>query len=108
MRQTLRVKRNVAVGDEVARLWRKHANAEFPARLRGEEVGDVNMVELEADIANCIRGWRSEGGTLDDERSKILTQRIEDLDAVMPLLTSRVEVLYFERLCQLAVVVLDS
>ncbi len=106
MRQTLGVKRNVAVGDEVARLWRKHAHAEFPARLRGEEIEGVDLVALEADIVGCVQSWRA--GTLGEDQSKTLTQRIEDLDAVMPLLTSRVEVLYFERLCQLALVVLDS
>lgn len=108
MRQTLGVRRNVAVGDEVARLWRKHQHAEFPARLRGEELGGVDLVAVEADIVGCVENWRSSGGTLDEDRCEGLTRRIEDLDAVMPLLTSRVEVLYFERLCQLAVVVLDS
>jgi hypothetical protein len=98
----------VVVGDEVARLLRKHAHAEFPARLQGEAIGGVDLVALEADIVGCIKTWRSGGGALDDDLSKKLTQRIEDLDALMPLLTSRVEVLYFERLCQLAVVVLDS
>jgi len=98
----------VVVGDEVSRLLRKHAHAEFPARLRGEAVGGVDLVALEADIVGCVQSWRSGGGTLDDDLSKNLTKRIEDLDALMPLLTSRVEVLYFERLCQLAVVVLDS
>jgi hypothetical protein len=98
----------VVVGDEVSRLLRKHANAEFPARLRGEPVGGVDLVALEADIVGCVQIWRSGGGALDDDRCKSLTQRIEELDALMPLLTSRVEVLYFERLCQLAVVVLDS
>jgi hypothetical protein len=99
----------VAVGDEVSRLWRKHQHAEFPARLRGVELGGVDLVALEADIAGCVRSWRAGGGVPPDEdQCKELTRRIEDLDAVMPLMTSRVEVLYFERLCQLALVVLDS
>jgi hypothetical protein len=108
IRQTLAVRRNVAVGDEVARLWRKHAHAEFPARLRGEKIAGVDLVALEADIVSCVETWRTGSGILDDDTSKKLTQRIEDLDTAMPLLTSRVEALYFERLCQLAVVVLDS
>jgi len=98
----------VVVGDEVARLMRKHAHAEFPARLRGDAINGVDLVALEADIVGCVQGWRSGSGALDDDLAKSLTQRIEELDALMPLLTSRVEVLYFERLCQLAVVVLDS
>jgi hypothetical protein len=98
----------VAVGDEVSRLWRKHQHAEFPARLRGQKLGDVDLVALEADVVGCVESWRSGNGDLDEDRAANLTRRIEQLDAVMPLLTSRVEVLYFERLCQLALVVLDS
>jgi hypothetical protein len=108
MRQTLGVKRNVAVGDEVSRLWRKHLHAEFPARLRNQQIDGVDLVALEADIRGCVEGWRSAGGTLGEDVGESLTRRIEDLDAVMPKLTSRVEVLYFERLCQVAVIVLDS
>ena len=107
VRQTFGVRRNVAVGDEVARLWRKHLHAEFPARLRGTELGGIDLVALEADIAGWVESWRT-GGNLSEDQNKELTRRIEDLDAVMPLLTSRVEVLYFERLCQVALVVLDS
>ena len=97
----------MAVGDEVSRLWRKHQHAEFPARLSGIDLGGVDLVALAADIVGCVENWRSDG-ILDEERAQILTRRIEDLDAVMPLMTSRGEVLYFERLCQLALVVLDS
>jgi len=108
MRQTLGVKRNVAVGDEVSRLWRKHQHAQFPARLRGEELGGVELVALEAAITGCVERWRAGDGTLDEDQCQELTRQIETLDVVIPLLTSRVESLYFERLCQLALVVLDS
>jgi hypothetical protein len=98
----------VAVGDEVSRLWRKHQHAQFPERLRGVELDGVDLVALEADIAGCVDGWRSAGGVLDDALEVRLTRRIENLDEVMPQMTSRAEVLYFERLCQVALVVLDS
>lgn len=97
----------MAVGDEVSRLWRKHQHAEFPTRLRGVELAGVDLVALAAEIVGCVENWRADG-ILDEDRGQILTRRIEDLDAVMPLMTSRSEVLYFERLCQLALVVLDS
>ena len=98
----------MAVDDEVSRLWRKHQHAAFPARFRGAEIGGVDLVALEADIAGCVQSWRSGGGSLDEDQCQDLTRRIEDLDAVMPQMTSRVEVLYFERLCQVAVIVLGS
>ena len=97
----------MAVGDEVSRLWRKHQHAEFPSRLRGTALDGVDLVALEADILGCVENWRSDG-IMDEDRGRSLTRRVEDLDAVMPLMTSRGEVLYFERLCQLALVVLDS
>jgi hypothetical protein len=75
--------------------------------LRGTELGGIDLVAVEADIAGWVEGWRA-GGNLSEDQIKDLTRRIEDLDAAMPLLTSRVEVLYFERLCQVALVVLDS
>ena len=97
----------MAVGDEVSRLWRKHQHAEFPARLRGTELAGVDLVALAEDISRCVESWRADG-IVDEDRAQTLTGRVEDLDAVMPLMTSRAEVLYFERLCQLALVVLDS
>jgi hypothetical protein len=87
MRQTLGVKRNVAVGDEVSRLWRKHLHAELPARLRDQQIDVVDLVALEADIRSCVEGWRSAGGALGEDVGQSLTRRIEDLDAVMPKLT---------------------
>jgi hypothetical protein len=104
----LGVKRNVAVGDEVSRLWRKHRHAEFPARLRDHPVSGVDLVALDADIAACVNGWRSGGESLEEDRRKDLTRAIDDLDAVLPLLTSRVESLYFGRLRELAGVLLGS
>ncbi len=98
----------MAVGDEVSRLWRKHQFAQFPERLKGAELNGVDLVALEADVAGCVEGWRAAGGILDDDLTTRLTGRVEDLDAVMPQMTSRAEVLYFERLCQVALVVLDS
>jgi hypothetical protein len=104
----LGVKRNVAVGDEVSRLWRKHRHAEFPARLREQPVSGVDLVGLEADIAGCVSSWRSGGEPLEEDRRKDLTRATEDLDAVLPLLTSRGESLYFGRLRELAGILLGT
>jgi hypothetical protein len=104
----LGVKRNVAVGDEVSRLWRKHRHAEFPARLRDQSVTGVDLVALEASIAACVNGWRSGSVPLEEQQRAELTKAIEELDTVLPLLTSRGESLYFGRLRELAGVLLGS
>jgi hypothetical protein len=98
----------VVVGDELSRLWRKHQHAEFPPSLRGAERAGVDLVELDADVAGCVEAWRDGGFTLDEDRLKILTKGAENLDAVLPLLSSRAESLYFDRLRRLAAVILDS
>jgi hypothetical protein len=98
----------VAFGDEVTRLWRRHQHAELPARLQAELVGGFDLAALDADLADCIGTWRAGGGALDENRRQDLVQGVDTLDAVLPLLTSRVESLYFGRLRQLATVVLGS
>ena len=34
---------------------RARRGAEFPSRLRGEEIGGVDMVTLDANVAGCMR-----------------------------------------------------
>jgi len=104
----LGVRRNVAFGDEVTRLWRRHQHADLPARLQGVLVGGVDLAALDVDLADCIGTWRAGGGSLDDSRRRDLIQGVDALDAVLPLLTSRVESLYFGRLRQLATLALES
>jgi hypothetical protein len=89
-------------------LWRKHQHAPFPARLRDEQVAGVDLVALDAGIARCVDGWRSGDGHLDEAGRTELGRRLDELDAVRPLLTSRAESLYFERLRQVATVLLDA
>lgn len=98
----------MAFGDEINRLWRRHQHADFPARLQGELVAGVDLAALDADLADCIGTWRSGGGSLDESRRQDLVQGVDNLDIVLPLLTSRAESLYFGRLRQLATVVLES
>lgn len=87
----------------VASLWKEHLRADFPARLRGEELAGVDMVMLDADVASCVVTWRLDPGHLDGERHQLLLRCIADLDKVMPLLTESSEVQYYKRLRELAV-----
>jgi hypothetical protein len=96
------------VGDEVSRLWRRHLHASFPEPLVGREVAGVDLAAVAADIAGCVDTWRAGGGSLDEDGRKQLTRGIEDLDAAVPLLTSRVESLYFDRIRHVATLILDS
>jgi hypothetical protein len=76
--------------------------AEFPARLRGEEIDGVDMVMLDADIAGCVSTWLSQSGSLDHGRHQILRQCGDDLERVMPTLDIPEERAYYDRLSAMA------
>ncbi|WP_377271675.1 hypothetical protein [Peterkaempfera sp. SMS 1(5)a] len=87
----------------VARLWKEHMRADFPARLRGEELAGVDVVLLDTYIAGYVSTWLGNRGSLDEGRRQILCDCIADLDRVLPLLTEAQEVRYYEQLRELAV-----
>jgi hypothetical protein len=76
--------------------------AEFPARLRGEEIEGVDMVMLDANIAGCVSTWLSQSGPLDHGRQQILRQCVDDLERVMPRLDIPKERAYYDRLSAMA------
>lgn len=91
---------------DVTDLWQAHRNRKFPARLRGAEVGDVDVVLLDACIAGCVSTWLSNGGHLDLKRSQALASFLEDLEQVLAVLDDAEGVEYLQRLRDLAVAVL--
>jgi hypothetical protein len=91
----------------VAQLWEEHRRATFPARLRGEEIAGVDMVMVDADVAGCVDTWLSGSGPLDAGRLSVLRDLVRDLDGVVALLEDEHERQYYERLRDLARLVLD-
>lgn len=87
------------------RLWNEHQQAEFPHRLREQEVAGVDMVMLDADVAGCIGTWASVG-QLDQPHREGLEQCLTDLNRVLPLLNDQSEKAYYERLRELATLAL--
>jgi hypothetical protein len=77
-------------------------SAPFPERLAGEEIAGVDMVMLDADVAGCVTSWLGNKRSLDDQRSAVLAECLNDLDRVVPLLDVPSEREYFERLRLLA------
>lgn len=94
---------NTTAGDELYRLWRRHAQAAFPERLRDQRVAGIDLVALNTEVAHCVEVWRTGSGRLDDDRRSELAHAIERLDVVLPLLPSRLESIYFTRLYRVAV-----
>lgn len=90
-----------------AHLWDEHRRAPFPARLRGEEVAGVDMVMVDADLAGCVDTWLGGSGPLDPGRLSVLRDLVQDLDGVLPLLQDEHERRYYERVRDLARLMVD-
>ncbi|MBM2620641.1 hypothetical protein JIG36_34590 [Actinoplanes sp. LDG1-06] len=91
----------------VTRLWDAHLGTPFPGRLRSVDVAGVTMVLLDADVAGCVTTWLDNGGTLDERRWDTLATCELHLERVLPEL-SGAEAAYFQRLHDMAVLVLES
>ena len=83
---------------KVSCLWKDHQEAEFPARMRGVEFGQVDMVLLNTYIAGCVSSWIAGHGTLDAERYKVLGRCLADLDRVLHLVKDEQGATYYDRL----------
>jgi hypothetical protein len=101
------VRQNGIAADQLSRLWRKHSHAVFPARLRGEELAGVDLVTLDSEVAGCVTAYLASKGALDEAQKQVLVRSVDSLDAVLPLLASRNESLYFGRLRDLSTLILD-
>jgi hypothetical protein len=86
----------------VRALWKAHLGRDFPPRLRGEEIGGIDMVMLDADVAGCVSTWMASTTDLDQNRLGILRQCVKDAGAVLPALTDPDERRYYEGVAELA------
>jgi hypothetical protein len=78
-------------------LWAAHERKPFPSRLRGADVGDIDLVLLDADTAACINVWRN-NGDLDRWRTQVLASCLTKLGTVVAALTDPDESEYFRQL----------
>ena len=72
-------------------LWDELTASAFPPRLRGREVGGVEMVLLDADVAGCVESWLGSPQPLGGQRRERLEQCRAELDHVLPLLSDPAE-----------------
>ncbi|MFE2865617.1 hypothetical protein [Embleya sp. NPDC059259] len=86
--------------DRLAGLWVEHLRAPFPAGFRGVDVGGVELVLVDADVAGIVQ--RELNGGLDDDGIAVLWARIADLNGVVPLLNEEYCASYFARLRTIA------
>ena len=91
----------------VAELWRAHAQAPFPGRLRGADVSGVCMVLVDANVAGCVNTWLLHRGGIDDRRWNVLAACEQELLRVIPELDGD-EASYYQRLLDMTVLVLEA
>lgn len=91
----------------VERLWAAHLARPFPPDLRGVEVGGVDVVVLDSEIAGCVSTWLS-SGRLDGGRHSVLAQCMDEAYRVARLLVDSTDAAYFQNLGNLADAVLAS
>jgi hypothetical protein len=84
-----------SIRDTLSRLWDEHRGTPFPARLRGKDVGEIDFMLVDADIAGCVHTLLARGST---SSRAVLQMRINHLSVVLPLLTDDLEFAYYDRL----------
>jgi hypothetical protein len=65
-------------------LWLQHGASVFPKGLGGEEIGGIDLVMLDADIAGCVHTFLSAKRSLDARRLAILGLCYRDVSRVIP------------------------
>jgi len=91
--------------DRIAELWGQHQAAPFPPGCRGEEIGGIDLVLLDATTAGCASTFLARSRKLDPWRLSVLGLCYHDLAVVVAGLKGEARA-YFARLEELASLVL--
>ncbi|GAB7102588.1 hypothetical protein JCM4814A_09020 [Streptomyces phaeofaciens JCM 4814] len=86
--------------ERLARLWKDHRRAPYPDGFRGVNIGGVELILLDADVAGLVRS-ELDGG-LGGAGIAGLWACIADLDTALPLIDEPYCLDYFTRLRTMA------
>src|SRR5688500_13868076 len=92
---------------EILELWQEHSASSFPKGYGGREINGIDLSLLDAEIAGCIRMYVHNSGELDHRNVDILRKSLTELNTIVLLLDSE-ELTYFNRLRNLAILVLQE
>lgn len=93
--------------ERVRRLWRMHKAEPYPPRFRADQVQGIDLVQLDADLADAVIAWIGSGGRLDADQRADLRRLVADADLVMPALAAD-ERVRFRRLQRMAAPALNA
>jgi len=97
----------MTVPSEILELWQQHSSTAFPKGYGGKKFNGIDLPLLDAEIAGCIHMYVHNNGELDSRRVEILSKCLFDLNTVV-LLLNREELIYFNRLRELANLILQE
>ena len=97
----------MTVPSEITELWQEHSASSFPKGYGGKEIKGIDLSLLDAEIAGCIHRYVHNSGELDQRQVEILRKSLTDLNTIVLLLNSE-ELMYFNRLRNLAILVLQE
>jgi hypothetical protein len=97
----------MTISSEILELWRQHSSAVFPKYYSGKEINGIDLPLLDAEVAGCIHMYIHNETKLDFRRVRNLRERLIDLNTIVLLLDSE-ELIYFNRLRELATLVLQE
>jgi hypothetical protein len=66
-------------------LWARHLAQPFPADCRGREVVGIDLVQLDADVSECVQTYLATRA-LAPEKREMLVRCIAELERVVPAL----------------------
>jgi hypothetical protein len=97
----------MTTSSEILELWKVHSSSSFPQGYVGKEINGIDLPLLDAEIAGCIQAYVHNRGELDHRHIEILRKSLTELNTIV-LLLNREELMYFNRLRNLAILVLQE
>ena len=97
----------MTIPSEILELWQEHSASSFPKGYGGKEINGIDLSLLDAESAGCIHMYVHNSGELDQRHVEILRKSLTDLNTIVLLLNSE-ELMYFNRLRNLAILVLQE
>ena len=97
----------MTIPSEILELWQQHSSTPFPKGYGGKVINGIDLSLLDAEIAGGIHMYVHNSGELDSRHVEILSKCLVDLNTVL-LLLNHEELTYFNRLGQLADLVLEE
>jgi len=97
----------MTVSAEIQELWQQHSSASFPKGYRDKRINGIDLSLLDAEIAGSIHMFIHTAAGLDARRIVSLRERLIDLNNIVLLLNNE-EIVYFNRLRELANLILQE